>query len=156
MKKIIKNSGGGLILYLLLLLVVSCQRLESPPSKPEQGPGSFPMPTEKVASPELEILDLKRQEEEAQTIIESKIYQKERSAGAVPTEAIGKASVVDVFYSTTRKQSGAPEPNFFYGSERISSDSSMEFGTVKVSIPPFHEKGQIERPWTFVSFEFQE
>jgi esterase/lipase superfamily enzyme len=32
----------------------------------------------------------------------------------------------------------------------------MDIGVVKVSIPPAHAKGQIERPWKFVSIEFQE
>jgi esterase/lipase superfamily enzyme len=58
--------------------------------------------------------------------------------------------LVDVFYATDRVQGARDSPNARYGAE-YSDD--LAFGHCRVSIPPGHKSGNVERPWTILSFE---
>ena len=67
---------------------------------------------------------------------------------AVATE--GEPAKVTVFYATDRSRTGSADPYEYYGGEF----GRLEFGTVRVSIPPSHEVGEVESP-SLVRFEFR-
>jgi esterase/lipase superfamily enzyme len=62
----------------------------------------------------------------------------------------GEPTKVTVFYATDRRRTGESAPDEFYGGEF----GALDFGTVRVSIPPSHEVGAIESP-SLVRFEFR-
>lgn len=56
-----------------------------------------------------------------------------------------QVAVREVFYGTNRKPTGNSDPENHFGGERESA-SKMHYGIAEVSIPPYHLRGQIERP----------
>jgi esterase/lipase superfamily enzyme len=68
-------------------------------------------------------------------------------SGAIPRDAGSppdKATVVEVYYGTNRRQLDIPSKVEF-GSAR--SNKAIAYGTCHVSIPPNHKTGDIELPW---------
>ena len=85
---------------------------------------------------------------------DAKKYETENKGPARPI-ASGKA--VPMYYATTRQRSGQPGgPNSFYGTERIKKPNPVELGIVVVNIPPQHETGRSERPFSIFTVEFKE
>lgn len=60
-------------------------------------------------------------------------------------------TTIRVFYGTDRKATGSVKPNNFYGAER----AGLAVGFCDVSIPPNHQRGQLEAP-SIWRFEFRE
>jgi esterase/lipase superfamily enzyme len=79
---------------------------------------------------------------------------------AAPTAPVNKA-LVKVFFATDRQHiSGASGPANCFGTERNPDPDPdgqhLLTGFVKVSIPPVHEAGQLERPFKWWIIEFKE
>lgn len=79
---------------------------------------------------------------------------------AAPTAPVNKA-LVKVFFATDRQHiSGETGPANYFGTERNPDPDPdgqhLLTGFVKVSIPPVHEAGQLERPFKWWIIEFKE
>jgi esterase/lipase superfamily enzyme len=79
---------------------------------------------------------------------------------APPTAPVNKA-LVKVFFATDREHiSGATGPANYFGTEPNPDpdpdDQHLLTGFVKVSIPPVHKVGQLERPFKWWILEFKE
>ena len=61
-----------------------------------------------------------------------------------PSKEIPHRSV-QVFFATDRKAADEDSLNKYFGAAR----GQLSYGTVRVSIPDFHETGHIERPWAW-------
>jgi esterase/lipase superfamily enzyme len=68
--------------------------------------------------------------------------------------------LVKVYFATDRQPSGARGPSKYFGAERNGEpepdDQHLLTGFVKVSIPPVHKPGQLERPFKVWIFEAKE
>lgn len=69
---------------------------------------------------------------------------------SIAVSSEGEPAEVTVFYATDRRPTGQADPYEHYGGEF----GDLEFGTVRVSIPPAHEVGRVESP-SLVRFEFR-
>jgi esterase/lipase superfamily enzyme len=83
-----------------------------------------------------------------------------KKAPAPPTAPVNKA-LVKVFFATDREHiSGATGPANYFGTEPNPDpepdDQHLLTGFVKVSIPPVHKTGQLERPFKWWIIEFKE
>lgn len=67
---------------------------------------------------------------------------------AVPLDKEDSFDTVEVLFATDRNKTGSSKPNEIFGNNR-SSANKLEYGVCKVSIPPEHEEGKIERPSWF-------
>ena len=72
------------------------------------------------------------------------------------TRPVAQSRAIDVYYATTRRRSGRREVNQFYGVDRIRRPANADYGIVTVNIPPEHQKGNVERPWSVFTVELKE
>jgi esterase/lipase superfamily enzyme len=64
--------------------------------------------------------------------------------------------LVKVFFATDRLPSGANGPSKYFGKDWNKQGDHLLTGFVKVSIPPVHKEGQVERPWKIFTYERKE
>jgi esterase/lipase superfamily enzyme len=77
-------------------------------------------------------------------IIQPSPYRAERPPSGLPCEGERKSIAnVNVYYATNRKRSGSPRADAFYGADNA---DALEFGMVRVTIPPNHVCGHIDSP----------
>jgi esterase/lipase superfamily enzyme len=64
--------------------------------------------------------------------------------------------LVKVFFATDRLPSGASGPSKYFGNDWNKQGDHLVTGFVKVSIPPGHKAGEVERPWKIFTYELKE
>ena len=70
---------------------------------------------------------------------------KDAPKGEVPRDGDEhRIKIVRLYYATDRKRTGDTEPTKFYGSERTSRDTPLEYGVCHVTLPPEHQFAKLE------------
>lgn len=121
------------------------------PSEPSSAPATaMPpgLPVEGAGEPAREVLESRRLSVEAPRSAPTKKRSSAKKA-APREEAVEEASrgqrygVVRVWFGTDRNDTGSDVPRERFGDDR---GEAIRYGTVEVSIPPGHVKGELESP----------
>ena len=136
----------NVILILFALLLLSCgSKNESAQSAHEYT--SSPTLPSAPAPPSLPVQNNLVMPPSSPTVSDNKHSLASENKNSPANENKTKFHIVEVFYGTDRKRSGANDKFKYYGNERNTSNK-YEVGTIDVSIPHDHQVGQIEKaPW---------
>ncbi len=94
--------------------------------------------------------EMELKEEKVVSIGDFTARTKAASQGPPPKKDPG--GELELFYGTTRKQTGSTEANDYYGSEL----GALQLGSCTISIPSGHKQGEIERPRKILFWQLKE
>lgn len=140
-----KRNRGKLIpmvLGLIAFVATGCATAPAPAPAPESVPKPAPKPApqakSKNGSPPM--------------------HKSTRKAAPAPIPGDGyglatkrpEAKTIDIYYATDRQRTGKDDPNEYFGNAEA---AGLNYGRIRVSIPPHHTRGVIERPkWYRLEF----